>query len=542
MAMARRCGIVALLAAHCVALRPQRPQNVLLVISDDLRAEIDAPGFQCTAATCSTPHLRRLATGPASFSFTRAYVQEALCAPSRNSFLTGRRPASTKAYNFVDSFREPGVGEHWVTLPQHFKNAGYTAVGTGKVFHQGLPPNFDLPYSWDPRMSDGTWEGWMFPAEPDCPNKTVWCAVDSDDPADFDDTQITARALALLDNITAIDAPWFLAVGYRKPHVTWRFPTRFLDAVPAASVTLPAHPFFPDGAPPVAFHQPVNDWLQVFTDVHACAEEAGGMAPGRAFPALCQREFRRAYHASAAFMDEQVGRLLDDVEARGLSESTVVALFGDHGWQLGEWGEWEKFTNFELAARVPLIIRAPWLEAEGTERQDGDAIRPHVLRELVELVDVMPSLIDIALPAAAPPPPSGLEGRSLLPLMTAALALTPAPPTRGAALTQFPRCVQPGRPVWQRNDCDDVPRTNFTHMGLSVRTEAYRYTRWVAWDGAALAPAWERGDAGVELYNHTADDGLTTDGPYEAINIAEQHPLLVAELESILRRAFYPSR
>ena len=141
---------------------------------------------------CSTPNLLQLSKSKGAVSFNRTYVQEALCAPSRNSFLTGRRPDSTLAYNFVDHFREPGVGKNWTTLPQYFREqANYTVVGTGKVFHKGLPPNWDLPYSWDKRMSNGEWEGWMYPAEPRCPGGTVWCAVSGNTTIkDFDDTQV----------------------------------------------------------------------------------------------------------------------------------------------------------------------------------------------------------------------------------------------------------------------------------------------------------------------------------------------------------------
>eukprot|EP00729_Bicosta_minor_P021748 gene21748-1570_t len=143
--------------------RPGTAQNVLLIISDDLRAEIDSLGFGCATANCSTPFLRQLSEEPGSVSFTRAYVQQALCAPTRNSFMTGRRPDATKSWNFVDSFREKGVGADWITLPQFFRvqsEPKYTVVGTGKVFHKGLPPNWDLNHSWDPRMSNGTWEDW----------------------------------------------------------------------------------------------------------------------------------------------------------------------------------------------------------------------------------------------------------------------------------------------------------------------------------------------------------------------------------------------
>jgi iduronate 2-sulfatase len=519
------------------------PRNVLLLISDDLRAEIDVPGFGCTAAQCSTPNLRALATAPGSLTFTRAYVQQALCAPTRNSFMTGRRPDTTKAWNFIDHFRESGVGADWKTLPQVFKERGYTAVGTGKVFHKGLPPNWDLPYSWDERVANGSWAPWMYPSEPRCANGTVWCAVPPPTSVrDFDDTQITAVAVELLVNLTAPSpaprAPWFLAVGWRKPHVQWRVPAATLASIPADSVTLPKHAFFPSGAPPIAYHRPENDFLEPFSDVVACGG-AALMAPNATFPPQCVKAWRRAYHASVAFMDEQVGAVLGALDAAGEANNTLVVFFGDHGWQLGEWAEWEKFTNFELATRVPLIVRAPWLAAAAAAATAGGADAPaagRVSSAIVELVDVMPTVIELALGDAAAIP-RGCEGASLAPLFRGAAARGAASDAR-AAFSQFPRCCTSGEPLWKKNDCDDVARASFTHMGLSMRTDRWRLTRWMQWDGAALAPDWAAPDAGVELYDHLGDSGLSMDGAYEAVNVAAANAEVVEALSAQLAAAF----
>jgi len=250
---------------------------------------------------------------------------------------TGRRPATTKAWQFVDHFREAAVlGEGWTTLPQLFLEAGYTTVGTGKVFHPNLPPNWDLDKSWDPRMrAGGDWEDWMYPSEPRCPNGTAWCA-DADD-AIYDDSQIAASAVRLLRNASSLldagGAPFFLAVGFRKPHLQWRFPKRVLQHYPIelAEVPLPAHPHFPEGAPLVGFHQPVGDFLLAFSDTRACGGE--NISPTVAFANECQQAWRRAYWAAVSYLDEQIGVLLDELKAVGRAGDTMVVLFGDHGWQ-----------------------------------------------------------------------------------------------------------------------------------------------------------------------------------------------------------------
>ena len=248
-----------------------------------------------------------------------------------------------------------------------------------------------------------------------------------------------------------------------------------------------------------------------------------------------------------------------------------------YGCQLGEWAEWEKFTNFEIATRTPLMIKVP-------AAVDARMLRNASTRALVEIVDVMPTLIELAGGNVSG---LGLEGSSLRPLLQGAarhvgdavvwagaaaagtLAVAPAW-EKDAAFSQFPRCTRvyptswcspncglynQSRPVWQYNDCNDVPRTNFSHMGLSVRTDTWRFTRWLAWNGTSLRPVWRTGAApnGMgqdgnrthpleELYDHTGDDGNSFDGAYESVNLAygEAHRAVRDVLDERLRRHFAP--
>jgi iduronate 2-sulfatase len=383
-------------ATQALPPRPAQP-NVLFLVSDDLRPQLDVPGYGADSAPITTPRLAALAAE--SFVFTRAYCQEALCAPSRNSFreptsvaacgllavstgatlvpvqqcfccyartlsVSGRRPDTTKSWQFVDHFREHSVGgDKWTALPQLFRQRGWTTVGAGKIYHPGLPPNNDLPKSWDPRMSDGTWPTWMYPTEPPCPGRTVGCGIDDQahDPEDrcatgpwlgdmclFEDSQTTAVALEQLRNVSELEAPFFVAVGFRKPHVSWRIPKRVLDAYPPIEdIPLPAQRAYPVNAPPIAFHQPVDDFLQSFTDVRECdgnSDKANGTAladwavgshcsgSGKHFNDTCTQTWRRQYWAAVSYLDENVGKMLDELEKLGHTDATIVSFFGDHGW------------------------------------------------------------------------------------------------------------------------------------------------------------------------------------------------------------------
>lgn len=505
--------------------------NVLLLISDDLRAEIDAKGYGCNY--CSTPNLDSFSKSAQTISFSRAYVQQALCAPSRNSFLTGRRPDATKSYNFIDHFREPGIGLNWTSFPQFFKERGYNVFGTGKIFHPRLPPNWDIPKSWDDRMMSGSWKQWMYPSEPKCDGDNGWCSVgnpegapDEDHVSDFEDLQVTERALEIFDNLTRLEQPWFLAVGYRKPHVQWRAPARCFDRIANDSVSLPKYRFFPKGSPDIAFHQPINDFLEPFADVRDCGGE-DRMTPTSVFDDSCQIKWRRAYHAAVSFMDEQIGRMLTALETSGQANRTVVVIFGDHGWQIGEFGEWEKFTNFELAARVPLLIRASAATSPSVKRKNSV-----VEGTIVELIDVMPTVIELAMPWISADT-LNVDGKS-----RASSWVRVKNDNSSIALTQFPRCVQAGEPVWKANDCDDVERSKFSHMGLSVRTDRWRYTKWLPWNGTTLRPMWNVESAGIELYDHLGDDGTNTDGAFESINLASTYPGIAKALDRKLKAAF----
>ena len=376
--------------------------SVIHIVVDDLRPELGAYGVP----NRHTPNIDRLAAG--GVVFDRAYCQQAVCGPSRSSFLTGRRPDTARVWNFIDSFRDDHP--EWTTLPGIFlrPELNALALGSGKMFHPKMPLGYDGNRSW----SD--WKG-NLPFKNDCWNTAVsttskdctkvgpadakcdgglpcipcpidiaahlpgarvnvsvaneYCSIDA-----LEDTLTVSEAVTRLRDAHAAGRPFYLGVGMHKPHMPWQYSAEDFALHATTEIALPAHPLPPVGVPPIAIH---------FTD---------GDAPGHASPyapvhANDTRAARRAYYAAVTGMDRKLGVLLDELDALGIANRTAVVLHGDHGWQLGEHGAWRKMTNWELAARVPLIVRAPWLGARAVgARVDA----------LVELVDVLPSIADLA--------------------------------------------------------------------------------------------------------------------------------------------------
>ncbi|XP_065191297.1 iduronate 2-sulfatase-like [Sycon ciliatum] len=483
--------------AGCAA--PERPYNVLFIVVDDLRPELNVTyGHEYM----HTPNLDALAAQ--SMVFDRAYCQEAVCAPSRNSFMSGRRPDTTKAWNFIDHFREPGVGADWVSLPQYFKNHGYYTWGGGKLYHPNLPPKNDEPLSWSQEIP-------YFPVtdEP-CPKgtKTPFCSIDA--PLDsFFDHRLSEHTIGLLEAaaLNYTDKPFFIGAGFRRPHVSWRAPPRFFDLYNASMIATATHPTAPSGMPDIAFT------TEGAADIHHWPRAYG---PNDPEPHDSQQLLRRGYYAAVSFVDEQIGAVLKALDHYGLSNNTIVSLNGDHGWQLGEHGEWAKHTNFELAARVPMMVRVPSKPQTAGKRSSA----------IVELIDMYPTLAELA---GLPTPPD-LNGTSFAPYFDNHTM----PSLKDAAFFQFPRCPKNLSRMWDENICLSVPRTEFYSMGYSVRTTQYRYTEWLKWNGTRLHGEWSD-VVGVELYDHAGDTG-TDFNAFENENLAAEPSMqaVVKEMHVLL--------
>ncbi|HVC98235.1 MAG TPA: sulfatase [Pirellulales bacterium] len=425
--------------------RPKRP-NVLFIIADDLCTRLGCYGDPLV----QSPNIDRLADR--GVRFDRAYCQFPLCNPSRASLLTGRRPDATGVYENSTQFRR-NIPEA-VTLPQTFLEAGYFVARVGKLFHYGVPnqigtSGLDDPPSWrqvvNPRGRDKDEEEKIFSLVPGQFGGTLsWLAADGTDEEQTDGIG-AAEAIQLLD--AHHDEPFFLGVGFYRPHTPYVAPKKYFDAYPLEKIipsVVPADHHA--GVPSPAF--------------------ASGMPEQDRMDDRLRREALQAYHASTTFMDVQLGRVLDALDRLGLTEKTIVVFTSDHGYHLGEHGLWQKMSIFEESARVPLIIFDPRARSNG-----------HTSSRTVELVDLHATLADLCGLEA----PAGLDGKSLRPLLENANADWSKP-----AYTQVWR----GRPPGEVRKVGQKPEG---FMGRSIRTERWRYTEW---DG---------GRKGVELYDHDVD-------------------------------------
>jgi iduronate 2-sulfatase len=439
-----------------------RRPNVLLIMADDLSDDVGTFGHP----QVRTPNLDRLAAR--GVRFTRAYTQFPLCSPSRVSMLAGLRPDATGVHDLTTDFRK--VHPELVTLPQMFKRAGYVSARVGKIYHYGNPgqigtPGLDDPASWDhtvnPRGVDKDEEPMLTnftPGRRGFGASLAYYASPAPDEA-HTDGKVASETIALLEQHR--DRPFFLAAGFYRPHCPFIAPAPYFNLHPLESVRLPP-------AIPRAADVPGPAW---FTN-----------PPHWGLDEQQQRLTVRAYYASISFLDANVGRVLDALERLGLADNTIVVFVSDHGYHLGDRGQWMKQTLFERSTRAPLVIAGPGVTARG-------AASPRV----VEFLDIYPTLAGLA----GLTPPAGLHGRSLVPLLTNALA-----PWDHPAVSQVRRGAMPE-----------------AFMGYTIRTDRWRYTEW---DG---------GTRGTELYDVAAD-------PDELRNVAAQpaHRETVTGLQGRLRQ------
>lgn len=407
-------------SAAAAATAADRP-NVLLMMSDDLGAMLGSYGYP----QAKTPHLDALAKR--GVRFDRAYCQFPHCNPSRASLLSGLRPNSTGVTVNADNLYKnvPGV----VTLPTRFRRHGYTTARAGKIFHLGVPSgqeSMDDPQAWDfgtpfkderpyppkrdsiVKVATGRREGLAW-------EETI-CADD-----DLVDGNFAEEAIAWLERRDRTK-PFFLAVGFHRPHLPFVAPAKYYDLYPFESIRLPAEPANDvDDIPLPARNEAVPQYAMTAT-------------PDQRRAAI------RAYLATVSYMDAQAGRVFAALERQGVADRTIIVFTGDHGWHLGEHGLWHKRSLFEESARVPFIIYAPGAKGNG---------RPS--RSVVEMLDVYPTLCDLA----GVPAPAVLQGRSLRPVLA-----DPGATLHEGAFTQARR----------------GPKAE--HWGRSVRTPRWRYTEW----------------------------------------------------------------
>ncbi|XP_053328876.1 iduronate 2-sulfatase [Spea bombifrons] len=460
--------------------------NVLLLIVDDLRTSLGCYGD----GLVKSPNIDQLASQ--SVVFTNAYAQQAVCAPSRVSFLTGRRPNTTRLFDFNSYWRKHAG--NYSTLPQYFKEHGYEALSVGKVFHPGISSNHsdDYPYSWSIRPYHPSSE--MYENKKNCKGEdgklhaNLVCPVDVSEVPEgtLPDIQSTKEAIRLLRTVKKNNSSFFLAVGYHKPHIPFRFPKEFLKLYPIENVSLAPDPYIPKNLPLVAY----NPWTDIRKreDVQALNISF----PFGPIPKNFQLQIRQSYYASVSYMDSQIGELLDEVENLELLNNTVIVFVSDHGWSLGEHGEWAKYSNFDVTTRVPLMFYVPGVTSSHQPSfkyidpfsNDLGRKYPGVLRNVpVELVSLFPTIADLARLPVPPVCPQRsfdvelcTEGHSI-----ARYIHTPIPKDEDianvAAHSSYPR---PSDKPQQNSDLPDLE--SITIMGYSLRTLDYRYTVWVGYN------------------------------------------------------------
>ncbi len=431
--------------------------NVLFIATDDL-----APALGCYGhPVVKTPHLDRLAQR--GVRFTRAYAQFALCSPSRSSLMTGLGPDTTKVYNLTTHFRAaiPDV----VTLSQCFQKNGYFAARIGKIYHYSNPGGIgtnglDDEPSWNQRLNpkgvDKTEEGKVTnhtPARTGLGSALAFYASPAPD-EEHTDGIVATETIKLME--LHKDEPFFIAAGFYRPHCPYIAPKKYFDLYPPE--TLKPYPLTEGEmqiAPPWAYFTTPANW---------------GLTDQQ------QRETLQAYYAAVTFTDSNVGRLLNALDRLGLNENTLVVFWSDHGYALGEHGQWMKQTVFEAATRIPLIFAGPGVRAKGKASA-----------RTVEMLDFYPTLADLCGLSQIP---ANLQGKSLRPLLE-----NPHAPWDRPAISQMQRPAN-----GQRKAKDGAPFV----QGYSIRTERHRFTEWA--DGAE----------GAELYDYQQD-------PQELKNLA-QHP------------------
>lgn len=459
-------GILAIVIADRALAQAESAQkpNVLFIAVDDLNISLGCYGHPLV----KSPAIDRLAER--GVRFDNAYCQFPLCSPSRVSMLTGLRPQTTQIFELKTDFRT--ILPDAVTLPQAFQRAGYFVARVGKLFHYGVPggigtSGLDDPRSWNetvnPRGRDKDDEGKVTNYTPNrgLGSAMSFLVAEGEDEEQTDGKSATA-AIKLLE--AHGDKPFFLGVGFYRPHTPYIAPKKYFDLYPLDAIKLPFNPADDhDDIPEPALHiRPSN---------YGLSDEQ------------C-RQCIQAYYASISFMDAQVGRLLDALDRLKLSDNTIVVLWGDHGYLLGQHGQWMKQSLFEESAQVPLLIAAPGMQGNG-----------QACRRIVETIDIYPTLCDLA----------GIEH-----------------PTNLAGVSLRPLLESPGQ-AWDRPAFTQVQRGKFP--GRSVRTQRWRYTE------------WDHGAKGAELYDHKND-------PREFKNLAgdPQHAKVVAELRGMIQKTFDDDR
>jgi iduronate 2-sulfatase len=425
----------------------------------------------------------------------------------------------------------------WVTIPGWFKANNYTVLGAGKIFHPNSPPNNDEPLSWSQDRP-------YVVEEPDACNPTnlMFCVDPTSNQSAFNDFVMANGTIENLRYVTNKGGPWAVFMGLHYPHLTHHVPLWAVEKYmpnaglsPNASGVIepPQDAYAPENWVPIASSQEIDGMMYALLNI-------SGKLVNRTIPSPINDTFedwfwstlRLGYRSAVTLTDYHIGLVLNELEALGVANDTLVVILGDHGWQTGEHRQYAKHTLWDIGSRTTLMFRAPWLPGS------KGVMANHTLFELVDLYKTLSTLTGIP----QPPAEWQLDGNDL-----SGLLLDFNATLKTAAFTQYDRCPQPGEPVYYQPNCEYVNETDIPVMGYSVRTQdpalgSWRLTEWYNWNGTSMKanfttpPQW-----GVELYDHNGDDGTNFEA-WENVNLAGQpqyasvqaalHELLMAHYNS----------
>jgi len=469
------------------AVQAAQKPNVLLILVDDLK-----PAMGCYGDNAAiTPNMDALARR--GMRFDMAYCNQAVCAPSRFTLMLGAHSTSTGLYGLGSHLRKAWPGA--VTMPQHFAKHGYRTESLGKVFHighgnQGDPGSFSVPHFHDkvieyldPESTDGgklTREEALFTNQKlgqirSLPRGAAYESPMAND-TDYADGRVAdetvKRLKAAKQRLAKDDTPFFITAGFVRPHLPFSAPKKYWDMHDPAKLPMPVNKAFPKDAPKVALKR--GGEIAAFKPVPSNGEIDEELT----------RKLIHGYYASTSYVDAQIGKVTRALEELGLAKDTIVVLWGDHGWHLGDLSIWTKHTNFEQANRIPIIIVAPGLAKPGS-----------VTSQLAETVDIFPTLSELAgLPASKGPQP--IDGVSLVPVLK-----NPNARVRDHAFHAYPRGKK---------------------LGRAIRTQRYRLVEWKNHSDS-------KAEVEYELYDYKTD-------PWETQNHHAAKPRIAEKLKKILSK------
>jgi len=483
--------------------------NVLFIAVDDLKPLLGCYGV----ADIKTPNIDRLAK--MGTVFLSNYCQQSVCGPTRASIMTGMRPDYTKVYDLKTQMRD--VNPDIVTIPQYFANNGYATSGIGKIFHptcvdkQNDKPSWTVPYLEaeksnyapgfskpvlvggyqlpetkvlvDKYMQEGKAKGLK---DADLKNyvmkfiKPSTECIEVPDNA-YEDGANAIRAKEEMIELSKGSQPFFMAVGFHRPHLPFIAPKKYWDLYQRANMKIASFQKPVKNGVPMAYHNASE--LTAYTDITPLASFSDLKDIGATLSVEKQKELIHGYYAAVSYTDAQVGLLLKAIDSLGLSKNTIIVLWGDHGWHLGDHNLWCKHTNFEQATHAPLIISAPGIAASKTAAS-------------TEFVDVFPTLAALA----GLPIPTNLHGKSQVSVMK-----NPTTSVKDYSVSQYPRSGL-------HSETERLGYADAKVMGYSIRTKQYRYTIWMKDYYRSNQPFNQALVAGEELYDYKKD-------PDETVNV-----------------------